>query len=261
LLIRLICVLCGFWLSHHLQAAVGPQSFNCEIYEHQNPVAPVLHQAFINYGPLEIIGRHAAIPALAPGVYPLGVSLMSHGMPPLPWQHGVVALAGGPLTIQEACQMADTRQTLGINVKFRHPLAITAMALGLGVPAAAPLAGMAPAAFALYLNNALRGGGYLAPQATSIYRLRHNMPQPNFLLLVLPGGGAAPANCVIIHFHNTVRISKNLKELSYNSLLAPGVGGLAYLSIKDMIDNQFLAIGLPAPSSATVVSADFLQPD
>jgi hypothetical protein len=260
-LARLILVLCLSLLGAHLQAAVGPQCFNCETYEHENPAALVLHRAFINYGPLEVIGRHAAIPALAAGVYPLGISLMSHGMPPIPWQHGVWALAGGLLTLQEACQMADTRQALGIDVKFRHPLSITAMALGFGVPAAAPFAGMAPAAFAVYLNNALRGGGYFAHQAASIYRLRHNMPQPNFLLLGLPGGGAAPANCVVIHFHNTMRISKNLKELSHNSLLAPGVGGLAYISIKDIIDNQFAAAGLPAPSGATVVSADFLQPD
>ena len=259
--IRLICVLCGLLLGNQLQVAMGAARFNYEITEHEDLGPPALNQSLLNYGYLEITGRHAAIPALAPGAYPLGLSLMSHGLPPIPWQHGVMALAGGPLTIQEACQMADTRQALGITVEFRHPLAIAAIALGLGVPAAAPLAGMAPAAFAVYLDHALRGGGYFAPQATSLYRLRHNVPQPNFVWLMLPGGGAAASNCVIIHFHNITRISKNLKELSYNSRLAPGVGGLAYLSIKDMIDNQFAVFGLPAPSSATVVSAGFLQAD
>ncbi len=263
MLVRLTLVLCGLLFGHQLQAAGagGPQRFNYEITEHEDLGPPALSQSLLNYGYLEIAGRHAAIPALAAGLYPLGISLMRHGLPPIPWQHGVMPLAGGLLTLQESCQMADTRQTLGIDVNFRHPLAITAMALGLGVPAAAAIAGMAPGAFVTYLNNALRGGGYLAHQAASIYRLRHNVPQPNFVWLILPGGGATPANCVIIHFHNTTRVSKNLKELSYNSLLAPGLGGAVYGSVKDMINNQFAIFGLPAPSSATVVSADALQPD
>jgi hypothetical protein len=154
--------------------------------------------------------------------------------------------------------MAMNRQTLGIRVEFQHPVAIAAVALGMAPAAAAPLAGMLPAAFLVYLNRALGGGGYLSPQAAALYRIRHNLLQPNFTAMV---GVVTPPDCVVIHFHNNVRLSKNLKELTHNSVRAPGVGGAVYLSIKDMIDIQFAAAGLPAPSGATVVSADFLQPD
>ena len=83
MLARLCSVLFAFLLIHNLQAA-GPQCFNYELYEHRNPGPIALNQSLINYGPLEIIGRHAAIPILgAAGAYPLGVSLMSHGMPPI----------------------------------------------------------------------------------------------------------------------------------------------------------------------------------
>ena len=259
LFIRLGLVLCSLFLGYKPQEAVGAARFNYEITEHEAPAPPALNQSLLNYGYLEITGQHAAIPALAFGVYPLGVSLMHHGLPPILWQHGVVAVAGGPLNIHQACRMADDRQALGIDVNFRHMAAIVAMAAGAPLVGAAALAGLLPPAFAAYLNNALRGGGYFSDQAAAIYRLRHNPVPPNFLFMPLPGGGGALANCVVIHFHNTTRISKNLKELSHNASVAPGVGGAAYLSIKDIIDNQYAVAGLPAPSSSTVVSADFLQ--
>ena len=258
--IRLSLVLCSLFLGYKSQEAVGAARFNYEITEHEAPAPPALNQSLLNYGYLETRGQHANIPALAIGVYPLGVSLMCHGLPPIPWQHRVVAIPGGPLNITQACRMADDRQALGIDVNFRHMAAIVAMAAGAPLAGAAALVGLAPPAFAVYLNNALRGGGYFSDQAAAIYRLRHNPVPPNFLFMPLPGGGGL-ANCVVIHFHNTMRISKNLKELSHNASVAPGVGGAVYLSIKDIIDNQFAAAGLPAPSSATVVSADFLQPD
>lgn len=257
LLARLIVVIVSLLLGDTLQAAVGPQCFNCEVYEHSPPPPlPILNQSLLNYTPLEIRVRHAAIPVLAAGAYQLGISLMNHGLPPTPWNHAVFGL-GGPLNLQEACQMVVDREALGIQVNFQHPLAIAAIAAGAAPAAAAAIVGMAPALFNAYLNRALGGGGYSTPQAVAIYRLRHNIPQPNFLLLPV-GGAAAHANCVIIHFHNVMRVSKNLKELSYNSLVAPAVG---YVSIKDMINNQFIALGLPVPSSATVISADALQPD
>lgn len=253
-------VLCSLLLGCHPQEAIGAARFNYEITEHESPGPPALNQSLLNYGYLEITGQHAAIPALAVGVYPLGISLMHHGLPPIPWQHGVVAVAGGPLNIHQACRMAEDRQALGINVNFQYMGAIVAMAAGVPLAGAAALAGLPPPAFVVYLNNALRGGGYFSDQAAAIYRLRHNPVPPNFLFMPLPGGGGL-ANCVVIHFHSTTRISKNLKELSHNASVAPGVGGAVYLSIKDMIDNQFAAAGLPVPSSATIVSADFLQAD
>lgn len=261
MLIRLVLILCSLSLGYQAQEAIGAARFNYEITEHEAPRPPALNPSLLNYGYLEITGQHAAIPALAVGVYPLGVSLMHHGFPPIPWQHEVVVLAGGPLNIHQACRMANDRQALGINVNFQHMAAIVAMAAGAPLAGAAALAGLPAPAFAVYLNNALRGGGYFSDQAAALYRLRHNPVPPNFLFMPVPGGGAGLANCVVIHFHNTTRISKNLKELSHNSGVAPGVGGAAYLSIKDIIDNQSAVVGLPAPSSVTVVSADFLQPD
>lgn len=258
MLIHLSVIIFSLCVGHTVQAAVGPQCFNYEAHDHRNLV-PVLNQSLVNYDHLEINARHAAIPVLAAPPHSVGISLMHHGLPPILWQHGVFALVGGPLNWQQACQMAMNRRALGIRVKFQHPAAIAAVALGIPPAAAAPLAGMAPAAFLVYLNQALGGGGYLTPQASALYRIRHNLPAPNFMLI--PGGAGVFANCVIIHFHGAMRVSKNLKELSYNARPAPAVGGLAYLSIKDRINIQFAAAGLPAPSSATIVSADFLQAD
>ena len=151
-------VLCSLLLGYQLQEVIGAARFNYEITEHEDLGPPALSQSLLNYGYLEITGRHAAIPALAAGVYPLGVSLMHHGLPPIPWQHGVAALAGGPLTILEACVMVNDRQALGINVNFQHMAAVVAMAAGVPLAGAAALAGLPPAAFATYLNHALRGG-------------------------------------------------------------------------------------------------------
>lgn len=253
MLIRLIFVFLSFLIGQNLQAA-APQCFNYETYAHQGPAAPLApNQSLLNYSLLEITARHAAIPVLAAGAHQVGISLMQHGVPPILWQHHLFLL-GAILNLQEACQMAVERQALGIIVDFEYPLIIAAIAAGAPPPLPHP-----PAGIPVYLNHALTGGGYLASHAAAIFRLRHNIPQPNFVNLVVPAGGA-PANCIVIHFHNDVRVSKNLKELSHNSLPSPLPAG--YLTIKDMIENQFAALGLPgAYSSATIVSADFLQPN
>ena len=252
---RLILMIISLWFSDNLQAAVGPQCFNYEVHAHRNLI-PIPNQATRNYGEIEREARHAATPVLAAPPHAVGISLMRHGIPPVLWQHNILVLAGGPLNWQEACQTAISREPLGIQVQFQHQPAILAVSLGVPPAMAAPLAGMAPAAFIQYLTNALRGGGYLSPQAAALYRIRNNFPQPVFTAMA---GVALPPDCVVIHFRHNVRVSKNLKELSYNACLAPGGGG--YLSIKDIIDNQFAVAVLPAPSSATIVSADFLQPD
>ena len=103
-----------------------------------------------------------------------------------------------------------------------------------------------------YINRSLSGGGYSPSLATTLFRLRHNIP-PNFVFLAAGGN----ADSVLIHIHQQVRSSKNVKELSHNSILNIP----AYVSEKDIIDNQFNLFGVAVPDSATILSADFLQDD
>lgn len=252
-------VVFNLWVGSVLHAAVGPQIFNYEVHAHQSLV-PATNYATRNYGENEKEGRHAVIPPLTPHAHAVGISLMRHNPPLQLWQHEVSHLLGGPLNWQEACQMAIDRQAIGIQVNFQHQLAIAAMGAGAGVHLAAPLAGMAAVDFVNYLQNALRGGGYYAPQAAGLYRLRNNVPHPVFTVLA---GVPNPPDCVILHFRNVMRVSKNLKELSHNARIVPPDGGgvVVYETIKNIINNQFFVLGLPEPSSATVVSADFLQPN
>ena len=90
---------------------------------------------------------------------------------------------------------------------------------------------MAAVDFVNYLQNALRGGGYYAPQAAGLYRLRNNVPHPVFTVLA---GVPNPPDCVILHFRNVMRVSKNLKELSHNARIVPPDGGgvVVYETIK-----------------------------
>lgn len=160
--------------------------------------------------------------------------------------------------------MARNRGIIGIKVEFRYQASIAALALGAGDVAAAALAGLGVNDFYTYLSRAFIGGGYEAPLAIAIYRLRTN-PHPNFIFLA---GGMASPDRIIIHFHNNdIRVSKNMKELSYNSALKaplgilppPGVLPNSYSSIKSIINAQFAALALPFPDSATVVTSDELQ--
>lgn len=124
---------------------------------------------------------------------------------------------------------------------------------------AAALARLPAQAFLNYLDKALTGGGYYSNEAAAIYRIRNGPMEPNFIFLALQNGEVVPANFVVVHFHLEKRVSKNLKELSYNCRLAPGVGDHVYVSLKDMINAQFLANDSPAPLSSTVTSAGRLQ--
>jgi hypothetical protein len=117
---------------------------------------------------------------------------------------------------------------------------------------------MPPANVLAYANRALRSGGYLTPFATTLYRLRNNLMPPNFVNAGFPAGQMA--DCVIIQIHDPRRVSKNIKELSFNSILNPALPGMVpYVSVKDMIDAQFIGVGAPTPHCGTIVSSDFLQ--
>lgn len=228
--------------------AMGPACFTYEAYEHQGALAGA-NNALLNYTYALISARNGIIPPLAIGGLQIQVSLLNAGAAG-PWNHNI-ALLGGGLTHQEACMIALERQGIGIRTRFQHPLRIQAVATGstlLGASVGFPggLAG-----FTLYLNRALGGGGYRPTVlAAALYRLRNNVPYPNFV--ALPVG---LADTVLIHIHNQVRVSKNAKELSYNSIL----NNPAYHSLKDIIDAHYNALGLPPPDSATVLSSDNLQ--
>ena len=237
--------------------SAGTPCFSYEIFEHRrrHPApAPVLNHALRSYGPAEIkarndgVGPVAQIPPLQPGNHQLGISLMRHPIAPgVPlWRQDNVINVGPALAFAEASLMALERRTIGIEIRFERPNVILNLAAGIPI---------APAD-QLYAIRALMGGGYLNPMSTTIFRLRHMMPPPIFRMPV-PGGGFT--DCAIIHVHNHRRVSKNLKELSFNSVTNPAVDAVPYMSVKDMIDGQF-----PAPlacHSATIVSSDSLQTD
>jgi hypothetical protein len=245
-------VLCSlaFWSCQNLYAAV-PVCFNYETYEH--PGAAGGNRALINYTYPMIVARNAAIPPLAPGIHQLEISKSRFlGAAPTPWGHLPLNLVGGALNYQEACFMTLERQAVAITVHFQHPAIINAIAVGAPLAFVAAAIGWPVPQLIQYLNRSLGGGGYLAELATTLYRFRNNAP-PNFINLGLLGN----ADTVLIHIHQQMRVSKNAKELSHNSFANnPG-----YLSVKDIVDNQFAFFGAAAPDSATILSADFLQDD
>ncbi len=228
---------------------VGPQCPNHEVFTHINPGLPAINQALNHYTYGSLSDMHGMLPilnALAPSI---GISLAISGTyAPIAWHQVLHPLAGGPLTLNETCRIAAHRQLrLGFNVRFRHPHLIQMIAAG----------GAIPPGLNAYVNRALYGGGYFNPMAVALYKLIRVMPVPVFT--VIPGMANRP-DCVAIQFKTDVRISKNMKELSYNSLLQPAIpGALPYMSIKAIINNQYAFLGLPNPSSITVVSSDNLQ--
>ena len=246
--VRVILVCLSFFICQNLYAA-GPLCFNYETYEHQGPAAGT-NQALLNYNHALIALRNAAIPALAPGAYQLQIS-KSRVAAGVPWAHAIHPIPGGPLTYQEAAFMTIERQLgTGILVVFRHPPEIAAIAAGFPIGAVAFAFGWTVPNLTRYLNRSLSGGGYRnTVLAAALFRFRHNIPLPNYINL-----GGHPADEVLIHIHDPHRVSKNVKDLSYNSLNIP-----AYFTIKDTIDDMYIFLGIPVPHSATVLSANSLQ--
>lgn len=254
--VRFVLITLSF-LSFQIVYAAGTACFNYEAFAHPAPPPVGANQALVDYVYGAIQARSAAIPALAVGAHQIGVGLKS-GVA-LPWNHNVFPLVGGALTLQEASLMARDRQNIGITIRFQQPNIIFLLAAGLPVPVVAAMLGIPVATVATYANRALNGGGYLTSLSTAIHRLRHNLVPPNFVAVPPPG---MIADRVILQVHIPVRASKNLKELSVNSIPAPALPGMApYVSVKDMIDVQFAVLGIPTPHSATIVSSDFLQPN
>ena len=234
---------------------MGPDCFTFERFAHR-PVPAFLNRSMILYGNMRNFARHEALVALSHDFdYTFSIDLLRGALPPIPWV-GQVAVAGPPvLALRELCFAVIERQALGIRTTFRHPYAILWLGLGcpLDIVPGALFGGMVFAQRVAYLSRAL--ATYRLPLLGLMYRLRHTIPQPNFV--TIPGGGNIPANTVMVHIRTPERRSVNVKELSHNSL--PAVPG--YLTIKGMIDNQYALFGLPPPHSATTISSDRLQPE
>lgn len=249
MVMRCIILIFSLLMCQNLYAA-GPPCFNYESSEHDGP-PPGTNRALLNYNHALTAAQNMAIPVLAPGAYQLGVSKIRLLMMATPWQHGVFGLAGGGLNLLEACLMVVEREGIGITVNFQHRWVIDAIIAGFPLAAIGAAFPGGPAAMMQYLNRALVGGGYRPVLlATTLYRMRHNGP-PNFIGLA--AGGAA--DTVLVHTHEPRRVSKNGKELSYNSIQNIP----AYYTLKNIIDVQYFLYGQPPPHSATILSADFLQ--
>ncbi|MDR2372188.1 MAG: hypothetical protein LBD60_03520 [Puniceicoccales bacterium] len=272
----------GFECFEHKNVVVGPAPLNAALNNYtgvqvQNAALPVM----LAGGPI-IAGVNDIVSFCisAGGVPPVlwGVNACSFSTPvafpgvPLPLPPPLP----GALTYRQKAQMVLDRERIGIPVKFRFDAIIRAYAAG-GMPAAlAAVAAGAPgppggaAGIIQYLNRAFGGGGYSSPMAIMLYRLRF-VPMV-FPFLELPGGGMPPL--VVLHIHIPCRVSKNMKELQCNSFYDPvaaNQAGLApfvppppavpppagsYVSIKCNIDNIWIGLGFPPPSSATVLSYD-----
>jgi hypothetical protein len=80
------------------------------------------------------------------------------------------------------------------------------------------------------------------------------MPPPN-----LPG---TMANMVVLHFCSDVRVSKNVKELSFNSFFNahqnPALP-IIYFTLKNIIDTQYQLMGQLLPDSVTFLSSHTTQ--
>ena len=150
------------------------------------------------------------------------------------------------LTVQEAAMMAEKREFLGIKVKFADADGIHLLATG--QPVALPRQNR--------LIRALKNGGYRTPTASSIYHMRKFLLSPNCILRNYPGQGLLASDILIIHIFNRRRVSKDVKELSYNSLV--NIHPL-YETFKDVINNIHQAALLPSPESLNIISASHLQ--
>jgi hypothetical protein len=241
------------------------QVFGYEFTPHENGDGNAAEVDIICNNFNNIYQRHMAIPSM-----PAAAPLIAGGndtvtfwasLLPVPMagfaQHNYNF--GADLNYQAMALVALGRPDIGIPTNFAHQAIIDLLAaipgaLGIGaLPIIAGIMGVnGPLNLQAYINRAFGGGGYTTPITTMTYRLRHN---------VLPGGlfvdqNGIAANLIVIHARVPNRISRSMMELADNAQIATAIGGAAYVSLKFIINNTFLVIGLPAPRSATVISYD-----
>jgi hypothetical protein len=237
--LKFLLVLAFF--SHPSFCFAAAPLFSYETFAHGGALAapPAFNAALQNY-------VYGITQARAVALGAIGAEISAQNGPlGAPWAHQNAGAIMAPLPLALAAQMVLNRQLLGIPVVFQHPAAIASTAAGLPLPPGIP---------ANYVQNALAGGGYLMPLLGAI----HNLQNAGLAGLIAPILAAGDQRHFILHLHLPTRISKNVKELAYNSLPGPlgGVGGL-YITLKQLIDNTYAAAGgLPPPDSATILSSD-----
>ena len=216
------------------------QAFTYEVQEHEQPLGvprvyepipdPMVTYQFLMGQPLPT---------------PISVQLGAGFPGPIVWGAPVACpLIVSPLNIQQASFVVFKRWLLGIPLNFANPFLIMATALGV----------LPPPAQIPYIQHALRGGGYLSDTACVLYNLINHIIY--FPAILGPVNGAWPEE-IILQVANVSRVSKNLRELSYNTLL---LGSPVYDTIRENI-LWFYNLLLPGqiPQSVTIISADHLQ--
>ena len=222
----------------------APQAFTYEVQEHEQPDG--VPRVYVPLPDPSVTQANLMAMALPT---PIAVNLAAPAGGPLVWAGNVpCALVNAPLNLQQACNLVLHRSMLGaIPVKFRHPNAIIAAALGMPLP-------VIPGGAMIYLQRALEGGGYMNYAACALYNIVFN--QIYLPAIMGLAGGAVPTN-ILLTIANLQRVSKNVRELSYNILIQFNP---FYQSVRDWILNLYMLL-FPAiiPQSTTIISASHLQ--
>ena len=168
---------------------------------------------------------------------------------PLPLNWGQHDIHNIPLTLtlRQAAQMSQDRRVLGLTTHFQRLSVIQSLAAGNPVPHN----------HVNYAFRALRSSGYFSRSASAIHNLRTTgLLLNNCIDGIDVNNVGFETDSLIIHVCNERRESKNVKELSYNSLLDHSPN---YRTLKDIINDAYQVVGLDPPESVSIISASTLQ--
>lgn len=221
--------------------AAGAQCFSYEVFQHEpNPgvaasPAVAAHSSLANYDHGNILANHPAIRA-AP--IPIQINIRHGGMPNLLWAIAMPFAGAPPPLLNLANVNAVVARRFAHQVPIADQLIVKLNAANIG-------GAMTP-----QLQRSLTNGGYLNEMAALLYQLTLGV----FPLGAILGAGFIP-DSIIVHIALPQRVSKNLRELSHSSL-STAVGNI---TLKDRIDAAYIALGMPVPDSATIVTSHQLQ--
>jgi len=187
---------------------------NYEVFEHQRPplqqrrplqLPDIVDVQDILFGPPMITLFHQRI-MISKGQF------VATPQDPLPlgWAQDTVLEVPDTLTVVQASTMALARSQMGIKLKFMHFDDIVSLAIGRPVNQQQENRASA----------ALRKGGYFCETAAALHYFKlSGRLQTNCLgVQTLTGRNFRP-DSFILHISTNTRVSKNRKELSYNSLI------------------------------------------